>query len=126
MSEDRFADTKLIRLQLCLYLLPVVGILPSLWQLRQPEQGNGQVFRQRRHVSRRSLQFTLGWLGLYLLLWGAGQGVGELAAFRLMYLNGLITSGYFVVCLIWMGRIFFQPLVAPDKRFVVTKDRSPT
>ncbi|QUS59780.1 hypothetical protein IQE94_17365 [Synechocystis sp. PCC 7339] len=114
MNEDRFADTKLMRLQLCLYLLPVVGILPSLWQLRQPNRhgwaDDDQHHRQLRRLSHRSLQLTLGWLCLYLLLWGTGQGAGELAAFRLMYLNGLITTGYFLVCLLWMGRIFFQPL----------------
>ncbi|MBE9203510.1 hypothetical protein IQ218_08670 [Synechocystis salina LEGE 06099] len=113
MNEDRFADTKLMRLQLCLYLLPVVGILPSLWQLRQPDQpgwADNEHYRQRRRLSHRSLQLTLGWLCLYLLLWGTGQGAGELAGFRLMYLNSLITTGYFLVCLLWMGRIFFQPL----------------
>ena len=113
VDNDRFADTKLIRLQLCLYLLPVVGILPSLWQLRQPHRDNFS--RQQRRLSQKSLQFTLIWLGVYVLLWGGASMASEINSLRMMYLNGLITSGYFLTCLGWMGWIFFQPSPSQKK-----------
>jgi hypothetical protein len=113
VDNDRFADTKLIRLQLCLYLLPVVGILPSLWQLRQPPEDN--LSRQHRRLSKKSLQLTLGWLGIYVLLWGGAGLTSEIDSLRMMYLNGLITSGYFLTCLVWMGWIFFQPSPSQKK-----------
>lgn len=113
VDNDRFADTKLVRLQLCLYLLPVVGILPSLWQLRQPHPDS--FARQRRRLSQKSLQFTLVWFSVYVLLWGGAGMASEISSLRMMYLNGLITSGYFLTCLVWMGRIFFQPFPSEKK-----------
>jgi hypothetical protein len=36
------------------------------------------------------------------LLWlGAGQGT-EVASFRLLYANGVLTSGYILACLVFM------------------------
>ncbi|MEB3161050.1 MAG: hypothetical protein VKL20_06280 [Synechocystis sp.] len=106
-DHDRFADTKLIRLRFCLYLLPIAGIVPSLWQLQQTPQTG--VERRQYRLSQRSLQLTLGWLMLYGLLWGGSSLLGDVNGLRLLYLNGLLTSGYFLVCLGWMARIFFQP-----------------
>jgi hypothetical protein len=113
VNNDRFADTKLMRLKLCLYLLPVVGILPSLWQLRQPH--GDSLARQHRRLSQRSLQFTLAWLSVYVLLWGGAGMASDINSLRMMYLNGLLTSGYFLTCLIWMGWIFFQPSPSQNK-----------
>ena len=106
--DDRFADTKLIRLRLCLYLLPVVGVLPSLWQLqRSPQTG---LERRQYRLSQRSLQLTTLWLASYVLLWGGSSVFADVGSLRLLYLNGLITSGYFLLCCGWMARIYFQPL----------------
>lgn len=88
--------------------MPVMGILPSLWQLSRSPQP-GALARKRRRLSQQFLQLTLVWLLFYALLWGGGELVSDLSSFRLMYLNGLITSGYFLACLGWMGWTFFQP-----------------
>ncbi|MFN9174847.1 MAG: hypothetical protein ACK58N_10150 [Synechocystis sp.] len=107
LDSDRFAETKLIRLRLCLYLLPIAGILPSLWQLQQTPKTSLE--RRQYRLSQRSLQLTLTWLILYGLLWGGSSVVGDVNSLRLLYGNGLLTSGYFLTCLGWMARIFFQP-----------------
>ncbi len=106
-SIDPWAEAKLIRLKLCLYLVPVLGILPALWQVNQTATTPQQ--RQQVRLSRRSLQLSLVWLGSYFLLWGGSALAPEMSGLRLMYLNGLLTSGYFVVNLLWMGKIFFRP-----------------
>lgn len=106
--DDRFADTKLIRLQLCLYLLPIAGIVPAIWQLqRSPQTG---LERRQYRLSQRSLQMTVIWLASYVLLWGGSNVFADVSSLRLLYLNGLITSGYFLLCFGWMARIYFQPL----------------
>ena len=106
VENDRFAETQLIRLRLCFYLVPIAGILPSLWQLRQtPRTG---LERRQYRLSQRSLQLTLAWLLVYCLLWGGSSVFSDVNSLRLLYLNGLLTSGYFLVCLTWMARIFFQ------------------
>ena len=112
MDRDRFAETKLIRLRLCLYLLPIAGILPSVWQLQQTPKTSLE--RRQYRLSQRSLQLTLIWLGLYALLWGGSSVLSDVNGLRLLYVNGLMTSGYFLVCLGWMARIFFQP--TPSRR----------
>jgi hypothetical protein len=106
LDSDRFAETKLIRLHLCLYLLPIAGVVPSLWQLQQRPKTSLE--RRQYRLSQRSLQLTLGWLILYGLLWGGSNLFSDINSLRLLYLNGLLTSGYFLVCLTWMARIFFN------------------
>ncbi|MFM1842895.1 MAG: hypothetical protein RLZZ490_1633 [Cyanobacteriota bacterium] len=111
-DHDRFADTKLMRLRLCLYLLPIAGIVPSLWQIQQTPK---TVWERRQYrLSQRSLQLTLVWLILYGLLWGGSSLLTDVNGLRLLYLNGLLTSGYFLACLGWMARIFFQ--LPPSQR----------
>ena len=98
---DPFQEQKLQRLQGIIYLLPMVGIIPALWTLYR-RQGD----TEQRKISRLSVMLTLSWLIFYSLLWfGSGQGA-EVASFRLLYANGLLTSGYIVACLVFMLRIW--------------------
>jgi hypothetical protein len=87
-------------LQLWLYLLPVVGIIPALWTISRKNKE-----REAQKASRLSLILTLSWLIIYLLLNLSAIQASELLAFRLLYLNALLTSGYFLTCLVLMLRL---------------------
>ena len=93
-NETLDSDQKEQRLELAIYYLPIVGIIPSLWTLSR-HQSN----RQHQKASRLSLRLTLIWLSAYALLFiGSTQG-SELMTLRLLYTNALVTTGYFLVCL---------------------------
>ncbi|BAY16835.1 hypothetical protein NIES21_26690 [Anabaenopsis circularis NIES-21] len=81
--------------QLLIYVIPVIGVLPSLWTLYR-HQGS----REQLRVSRQSVTMTFTWLLTYLLL-ATGAASSEFLALRLLILNSLITSGYFLVS-IWL------------------------
>ena len=81
---DTFGEDRLKQLKLYLYLLPVLGFFPALWQLYR-RQGD----RREQQVSRLAVMLMLGWLLTYAGLgWGADQLSGT-TAFRVMFLNGL-------------------------------------
>ncbi|MCC5640608.1 hypothetical protein LC593_33215 [Nostoc sp. CHAB 5844] len=81
--------------QLLIYVIPVIGVLPSLWTLYR-RQGN----REQLTVSRQSITLTFTWLLAYLLL-GTGAATSEFFGLRLLILNSFLTSGYFLVS-IWL------------------------
>lgn len=88
------------KLKLWIYLLPVVGVVPSLWTLYR-----GQANSEQKKASRLSVVLLLLWLTPYVSLFiGAGQ-TSELLAFRLLYTNALLTTGYFLICLGLMFRL---------------------
>ncbi|MFM8293532.1 MAG: hypothetical protein ACKN9E_03165 [Microcystaceae cyanobacterium] len=99
-------EAKLQRLQRSLIFIPIIGVIPSLWlllpsahRLKNPEIQNQQ------NLARFSLGLTFTWLAMYSLLWlGELQNSG-LWGFRLLYLNGLLTSGYFLACLFFAWRV---------------------
>jgi len=88
--------------RLSLYLLPILGTIPALWLLYR-QKGTP---RERR-VSRLSLLLALSWLIAYSLL-GVGSHVtpSTVWSVRFLYLDGLITSGYFVTCLVLLIRLW--------------------
>jgi uncharacterized membrane protein YhdT len=102
-------------LQLWIYFLPVVGVIPAIWTLSQskeliadsqnnPFQDSGELLQQQK-ASRLSLNLTLLWLGSYVLLaCGAGEG-SEIMDFRFLYANAIATTGYFVACTFLMTRL---------------------
>jgi hypothetical protein len=85
--------------QLLLYLIPIIGVFPSLWTLYR-HQGN----REQRAVSRLSLTLGFTWLLGYLFL-ATGAATSEFLALRLLILNTFLTSGYFLVSLWLIVRI---------------------
>ena len=88
------SEKKKRQLELGIYYLPIVGIIPSLWTLSRKNS-----HRQHQKASRLSIKLTLIWLCAYgLLSIGSSQG-SELVALRLLYTNALVTTGYFLVCL---------------------------
>ena len=86
-------DRKHRQLQLGIYYLPIVGIIPSLWTLSR-HQGD----RQQQKASRLSLKLTLIWLCSYSLLFISSNQASELLNLRLLYTNALVTTGYFLTC----------------------------
>ena len=90
-------------LQLFWYLIPVIGFFPALWTLYHQNpvgQRRGRDQREQQAVSRLSVTLAGSWLLGYVLL-GAGAEAWEFLTLRLLLLNGLLTSGYFLVSL-WL------------------------
>ncbi len=86
--------------QLTIYLIPVIGFFPSLWTLYH-RQGN----REQLAASRLSITLALSWLFSNILLSTGATATSELFALRLLILNSLLTSGYFLVSIWLMTRI---------------------
>ena len=102
--SDRTYHSEQTRLQLWIYLLPVVGVVPAIWTLyRSTVKDNITVpcdlveLRQRK-VSRLSVNLALVWLSSYCLLSFGAASVSGIESFRLLYTNALITTGYFLTC----------------------------
>ncbi len=103
-------------LQLWIYLLPIVGVIPAVWTLSRAKNDlsvNSEEYitttktslRQQQKVSRLSLNLMLIWLSSYALFsWGAGNA-SEIISFRLLYANAVITTGYFLTCTFLMSRL---------------------
>ena len=87
-------------LKLWIYFLPVAGIIPAIWTLYR-DQGN----REQQKASRISIILIIFWLSSYCCLsLGAAQS-SDLLAFRLLYINALFTTGYFLTCTFLMFRL---------------------
>jgi hypothetical protein len=111
-DNDPFKERQLNKLQLSLYLLPVVGWIPALWTLYR-KQGS----REQQSVSRLSVTLTLTWLLAYSLLWFGATQSSEFLMLRLLYLNGLLATGYILTCLgltirIWQGKTVRLPRIS--------------
>ena len=112
-------------LQLWIYLLPVVGVIPAIWTLYRAKNSiNGKspnspsqncaAMRQREQASRLSINLTVIWLSSYALFSLGAANVSELMSFRLLYSNAIITTGYFLTCTWLMLRLGKKKLFSPD------------
>ena len=97
---DPLENSDLNRLQLFVYLVPVLGFFPALWTLYR-RQGS----REQQAVSRLSVTLAFGWLLGYILLSAGGQA-SEFWTLRLLFMNTLLTSGYFLVSVGLMVRLW--------------------
>jgi hypothetical protein len=92
------------RLETFLYLTPVIGLVPSIWALYRRQ-------RDRRQLAacRLSILLALMWLSAYLSLdVGADlAGASTSLALRLLFLNGLATSSYFIAS-VWLMVLLWQ------------------
>ena len=97
-------------LKLFIYLIPIIGFFPSLWTLyrhgNQKQPSDSLPYQVRRQVNTSRLSVTLAgcWLLGYILL-GFGAETSEFLALRLLVLNSLLTSGYFLVSILLMIRL---------------------
>ncbi|XGV98187.1 MAG: hypothetical protein ACAF41_04480 [Leptolyngbya sp. BL-A-14] len=108
---DPFENQDIKRLQLFIYLIPVVGFFPALWTLYR-----GQGSRQEKNLSRLVVTLAMGWLLGYLLL-GAGANASESLSLSLLITSSLFTSGYFLVNLwlmvqLWRRKPLRLPIVS--------------
>jgi hypothetical protein len=104
-EHDPLENRDLQRLQLFVYLIPVLGFFPALWTLYRR-----QATREQQSVSRLSVTLALSWLLAYILLLSAGTQASDFWAIRLLFLNSLFTSGYFLVSIglmvrLWQGKL---------------------
>jgi hypothetical protein len=91
------------RLETFLYLIPVIGLLPSMWAIYRRQRDKRQLA-----VCRLSILLAFIWLSTYLSLNVSADLSGASAiGFRLLFLNGLMTSSYFVTSL-WLMMLLWQ------------------
>jgi hypothetical protein len=93
----------LSRLETFLYLTPVIGLLPSLWAIYRRQKD-----RRQLAVCRLSIVLAFTWLSIYLSLnVGADLSGASSAGMRMLFLNSLATSGYFITSL-WLMMLLWQ------------------
>ncbi|MGB7441711.1 MAG: hypothetical protein WA919_11630 [Coleofasciculaceae cyanobacterium] len=97
---DPLENQHLRQLQLFIYLVPVVGFFPSLWTLYR-RQGD----REQQFVSRLSITLAFAWLLGYILL-SLGLEGSEFSKLRLLFINSMLTSAYFLVSIGLMVRLW--------------------
>ncbi|MEM7595039.1 MAG: hypothetical protein AAF383_26660 [Cyanobacteria bacterium P01_A01_bin.83] len=92
-------------IQLWIYLLPVIGVIPAVWTLYQAhnrmkneQTQNCPALRQQYKASRLSVNLMLAWLGSYALFSLGSANISGLMSLRLMYANAVTTTGYFLCC----------------------------
>ncbi|MFB8792134.1 MAG: hypothetical protein U7123_25635 [Potamolinea sp.] len=99
-EPDPLENSDLNRLLVFVYLIPVIGFFPALWTLYR-RQGT----REQQAASRLSVTLAFAWLLSYILL-SAGGEFSNFFPLRLLFMNTLFTSGYFVVSLGLMVRVW--------------------
>ncbi len=114
VDPDAFTNPALQRLWFFIYLLPIFGLIPALWQLSQ-RRGD----RHARQVSRLAVLIALVWLLGYGLLNGSAAAMESqsLSHGLVLLLNSLWGSGYFLLNLwlmvrLWRGRSLTVPLLS--------------
>ena len=115
MSNQTYRTRHTRHLQLWIYLLPVIGVIPAIWTLyreeKQPKTSFSQVsdssirLQQQHKASRLSLNLALVWVSSYCLLSLGAANVSGIGSFRLLYINAIVTTGYFLACTILMFRL---------------------
>ncbi len=92
------------RLETFFYLIPVIGWIPSLWAIYRQQQD-----RKQLSVCRLSVLLASIWFTIYLSCnVGADlSGSSTSTALRLLFIDSLATSGYFVSSL-WLMMLLWQ------------------
>ncbi len=104
-SAEPTDNLDLKHLQLFFYLIPVLGFFPALWTLYQGKNSNSPSRTEQLRASRLSVTLASSWLIGYLLL-GMGAETSEFLSLRLLVLNSFLTSGYFLVSILLMVRLY--------------------
>jgi hypothetical protein len=103
---DPLKSEDLDRIQILIYLVPVLGFFPALWTLYRQDGG-----RSRQNASRLAVTLAMGWLVGYTLL-GAGSAATD--SLPLLITSSLLTSGYFLTNIwlmvrLWQGQAIRLP-----------------
>jgi hypothetical protein len=108
LNPEDLENKDLARLGLFFYLLPIVGFFPALWTLYR-HQGS----REQRATSRLAVTLAFGWLLGHIFL-ETGARSSELLTIPLLLISSVLTSGYFVVNIWLMVRLWQRrPLRLP-------------
>lgn len=120
--SDLLESEDVDRLQIFIYLIPVLGFFPALWTLYR--QAGGQSGRTlagtskstRQNASRLAVTLAMGWIIGYGLLGAGAQAVDSLTL-PLLITSSLLTSGYFLVNIwlmvrLWQGQSIRLPGVS--------------
>ena len=103
LETSRLDPDAIDRLETFLYLTPVIGVLPSMWAIYRRQRDQRQLA-----VCRLSILLALTWLSAYLSLnVGADLSSASSIGLRLLFLNSMATSGYFIVSL-WLMMLLWQ------------------
>ena len=94
-EDDSFQEQKLNNLVRSVYFLPMVGLIPTIWS----KKNNSDT-----PTANSALKIHTFWSASYVLLWLGSLQASETLAFRLLYLNTIVTSGYVVTCFYLMFR----------------------
>lgn len=97
---DPLENPELKRLQLFIYLTPLVGFFPALWTLYR-RQGD----RRAQTASRLAVTLGLIWVGSQILL-ATGVKSYQPLALPLLLTSSLLTSSYFLVTFWLMVRLW--------------------
>jgi hypothetical protein len=109
----------LSRLETFLYLTPVIGLLPSMWAIYRCQQDKRQLA-----VCRLSILLAFSWLSIYLSLnVGADLSGASAVGFRLLFLNSLATSVYFLTS-VWLMMLLWQKKSLKLPGFSVLAERN--
>lgn len=93
----------LAKLETFLYLTPVIGLLPSMWAIYRRQKDKRDLA-----VCRLSIFLAFTWLTVYLTLnVGADLSGASTVGLRLLFLNSLVTSGYFIAS-VWLMMLLWQ------------------
>jgi hypothetical protein len=99
-EPDPLENSDLNRLQIFVSLIPVIGFFPALWTLYH-RQGT----KEQQTASRLSVTLAFAWLLGYIFL-SVGGEYSDFFSLRLLIMNTMLTSGYFVVSLALMVRVW--------------------
>ena len=97
-----------IRMRTYLHLVPVFGVIPSLWTLYGQRSSRSEDIGEERvrAASRLSVLIGVGCISAIALLGaGAGSQASQAASLRFLLASSFVGSGYFVLSLGLMFRV---------------------
>lgn len=107
-NHDPFEHPDTERLQLFVYLIPIIGFFPALWTLYRRSGTN-----QQQAVSRLVILLAFSWLAGLLLL-EVGSQATESLTLPMLLTTSVLTTTYFIVSWGLMVRVWKrQPLWLP-------------
>lgn len=101
MAKNR--EQNLDKFQLSLYLMPIFG---PIWALINLKLFSYNLNSQQKKTGKISVNLGLAWLISYSTLWLGGSLTSDILSLRLLYFNGIITTTYFLICLILITRLW--------------------
>ncbi|MEL6776419.1 MAG: hypothetical protein AAFO06_04115 [Cyanobacteria bacterium J06597_16] len=106
------ASSTFIRLRTYLHLVPVLGVIPSLWTLYGENYGEPGSTSEEieessvRSASRLSITIGIGCISAIALLGaGASTQASQMASLRFLMASSFVGSGYFLLSLVLMFRV---------------------